>query len=788
MNDRVFHILGYDVIRRRLAECAVSQNGREACLAVYPETSRKKIDKMLVETREAESLLVASSNAPLISFDDTASEAARLRSGASLSCAELLRVMRLMKAAKHASRNIKTDEEKNIAKLPEICEGLFYDDSLITSIERSIINEEEVSDDASSELRLIRRRIKSENDAIRDKLTSILRSGEHAKHLQDDIVTMRNGRYVVPVKQEFRGQIKGLVHGQSSSGATLFIEPMSVVESNNKLKVLEEEEQREIERILMRLADELRPYTQQFIWNTEILTELDVIFAKASLSVKMKAFPPLVSEDRSIRIIKGRHPLIDPKTVIPVSFEMSDGKNAFIITGPNTGGKTATLKLVGLFALMMQSGMFLPAVQGTSLPVFSDVFADIGDEQSIEQSLSTFSSHMRNIIEIAENAESESLVLLDEPGAGTDPEEGAALAMAILRELALRGCSLFATTHYSEIKAFALTGDQFLNASMEFDADTLSPTYKLVTGVAGTSNALLISSRLGLPGSIIESARKFMREERLRFDDLLLQAERSKMQAIKELEHAKELERKAEETMHAAEKLEEEVAAKRAELIEKAKEQASEIVKKAREETEEIIKDMKKLGYMSQPEATKAIEKARNQLKEKKDALDKKLVNISRQSKLVDPAKLVLGDNVRVISMDAKATVEKLPDRKGNVGIRAGIMSLNIHYSDLELITEKKPSSKEVRRTQRIELQRKNIGMSINLTGKTVEEAIIELDQYFDDAFVSGLTEVTVIHGVGTGALRSGIHNYLRRHPHVAEYRLGKYGEGEAGVTIVKLK
>ena len=560
------------------------------------------------------------------------------------------------------------------------------------------------------------------------------------------------------------------------------------MESNNKLKELEEQEQREIERVLMMLSDLLRPYTQQIIWNVEILTELDVIFAKAALSAKQEAYPPVISENRDIVIVKGRHPQIDKKSVIPISLELTDGKNAFIITGPNTGGKTVTLKLVGLFALMMQSGMFLPASQGTKLPIFEQVFADIGDEQSIEQSLSTFSSHMKNIIEISENADDLSLVLLDEPGAGTDPEEGAALAMAILRELSGRGCSLFASTHYSEIKAFALTMEHFVNASMEFNADTLSPTYRLITGVAGTSNALLISSRLGLSDRIISSARNFMREERLKFDDLLLEAERTKAQALKDLERAKELEKQAEETMAAAEKLEEEIAAKRAVLLDKAKEQAAAIVKKAKDETEEIISDVKKLGFMNQSDATKAIEKARKQLKEKKDDLDKQVVRMNKPSKLVDPAKLVLGDEVRVISMDAKATVEKLPDRKGNVGIRAGIMFLSIHYSDLELITEKKPKQKEVRRMQRVELQRKNISMSINLTGLTVEEGIVELDQYLDDAFVSGLQQVTVIHGRGTGALRSGIHNYLRRHAHVESYRLGKYGEGEAGVTIVTLK
>ena len=784
MDERVARIVGFDTIKERLASCAMTANGKSMALALMPARTQKRAEKLLAETKEAEILLLAASAHPLMGFDDVSVEISRLRSGAALSCGELLRIMRLFRAAKRAQHSIGYDEERNLSILPDACEGLFYDDALIAAIDHAVMGEEQLADDASAELRSIRRRIRSENESIREKLQNIIRSNAQSKFLQDDIITMRNGRFVVPVKQEHRSQVKGLVHGQSASGATVFVEPMGVVESNNKLKLLEEEEKREIERILQFLSNQARPYVQQMVWNLEILTYLDVVFAKAALAVRMRAYPPALSE-RELRILRGRHPLIEEKTVVPVTLQMEQGCRALIITGPNTGGKTVTLKLIGLFAMMAQSGLFLPADEGTTLPVFREIFADIGDEQSIEQSLSTFSSHMKNIIEITEQASAASLVLIDELGAGTDPEEGAALAMAILKELALRGLMLFATTHYSEIKAFALTTPGFMNASMEFDVETLSPTFRLVAGVAGASNALLISERLGLSSSIICSAKQMMREERLRFDDMMLEAERTKTLAQKELAEAEEAKRKAEETIRTAAELEEEVNVKRATLIERAQEEAYDIVKEARDEAERVIKELKKLETLPQPERTKAVASARRTLAEKRDALEQRMKKGKKPAKHVDPGKLRLGDAVRVISLDVTGTVDKLPDAKGMVRVRAGIMKLNIPYTDLAPAPLPKG---EVKRTANVRVEPRTVGLSINLTGYTVDEALMELDKYLDDAFLSGRMEVSVIHGKGTGALRSGIHQYLKRHPHVKSFRLGRFGEGEDGVTIVTLK
>ena len=781
-DKKVFAKLSYDQILKKLAEKAISEGGRKLAGELVPTDHREKAERLMKETKEAETIALSAEAFPLRSYPQIGPELARLNSGASLSCAELLRVKNLMKAAKRAKKNIRLNEEREISLLPEIAGGLMYDDYLIETIDLSIESEDEVADGASSELRAIRKRMVKENELVREKLNNIIRGRETAKYLQESIITMRNGRYVVPVKVEYRSQINGLIHGESASGATLFIEPMSVVEANNRLKSLEEEERREIDRILKTLSDMARPSAEDMKYDYEILSYLDLVFAKAALGISMKANPVLFNDENTIDIRLGRHPLIDPKKVIPISVKSDQDQHTLIITGPNTGGKTVTLKMVGLFALMAQSGLFLPAESGTTLPVFQAVYADIGDEQSIEQSLSTFSSHMKNNIFILRKAYEGSLVLLDELGAGTDPEEGTALALAILDELNSRGVKLLATTHYSEIKAYALTAEGFENASMEFDAESLMPTYRLIMGVAGASNAFLISKRLGLKNEIIEKARGFMREERLQFDTLLREAERTKSKAERQLSRAKEIEIHAKEADAKAKKLEEQLEERRQRILEKAREEALRIVNEAREETEEIIREVKKLKKQSESDRTKTVEKARKTLETKREKLQKPK-KPGRKGNL-KAGDLAVGDSVRILSLNVDASVLTLPDAKGLVGVQAGIMKLNIPVSDLVLAQQKK----RVMRTSSVNLETKPISMSINLHGYNVEEAIVELDKYLDDAFLAGLKEVSVIHGKGTGALRSGVQSYLRHHPHVDKFRLGKYGEGETGVTIVYLK
>ena len=787
MDERVFQKLGFDKIRERLQAKTLSAPGAELAITLQPSGEPAAVANLLKETAEAEHIAMASVAYPMMGFDDIKEELGRLRAGAALSCAELLRVCRLHKAAKRAYKGIQP-EVGQVERLSEMAKDLWYDDILISRIEQAILSEEEVADNASPTLRDIRRKIKSENAAIREKLNSILRSKEKAAYLQEGIVTMREGRFVIPVKQEYRAQIPGLVHGQSSSGATLFIEPMGIVEANNHLRILEEEEKREIARILQELSDIAGAGVTELRQDIEILAYLDLVFAKASIGIEMRAFRPVMNTEQRIQILAGRHPLIDADKVIPVTVDVRKEVNTLIITGPNTGGKTVTLKLIGLFALMAQSGLFVPATEGSTLPVFSDVFADIGDEQSIEQSLSTFSSHMKNIIYILRHADAGSLVLLDEMGAGTDPEEGTALALAVLSELTDRGAHVFATTHYSEIKAYAMTADRFENASMEFDPNSLQPTFRLIMGVAGASNAFLISKRLGLKNDIIDRAKAFMREERLEFDSLMLHAERTRRDADQRMQRALELEKQAKEAEKKIKAVEKDLEERREKAIAKARQEAYEIVRQAKDEMEQVLKEARKTRRQTESEATKTTEKVRAEVNKKQERLKRQIEPPKRAvspAAKIDPKKLRVGEEVHIISLGADAVVQSLPDNKGLVSVQAGIMTLNIHYSDLQA---KQNTTRKVMRTSSVSLERKMVSLSINLHGYNVEEALIEVDKYLDDAFLAGLKEVSIIHGKGTGVLRSGIQQYLRKHPHVSSFRAGKYGEGEGGVTVVTLK
>lgn len=771
------------MILERLAEKTVSGAGTEAALKIVPEETFGAAEIAMQKTMEAETLLIKRPGYPMRSFSRIDAELKRMKTGASLSCGELLRVISVFRAAKEAAPLAKDEAAKLIR---ELARGLYYDGQALKRITDCVLSEDELADDASSELSRIRRAMRKENESIKEKLQSLIRSQGDSKYLQDSIITQRNGRYVVPVKSEYKGNVPGIVHEKSASGATFFIEPAGVVEANNRIRELEGEEAREVSRILAELTAMVSPFREELKADVEILTELDLLFAKASLGLEMKAVPVTFNQKKTVEITEGRHPLIDPKKVVPVTLHMKNGIHALVVTGPNTGGKTVTLKLVGLFAMMAQAGFFIPAKSPVRMPVFDGVFADIGDEQSIEQSLSTFSAHMKNIIFALHHAHGDSLVLLDELGAGTDPQEGSALAQAVLSELDSKGCTVIATTHIGELKVFAGEREGFENASMEFDAATLTPTYRLLMGVAGRSNALSISQKLGLPKHVLKSAREYMDQEHVEYSRLIETAEKAQSradkmmnQAYQALEEAKKERRRAEEE---AARLNE----KRKRMLEQANEKAIEILSDARETAEEVIKETKKLKKQGEAERTKTVKKVRDVLTDKRQNIEKHK-KLQKKTKTLEPDDIHAGDTVTILSMDAPATVLEPPNAKGMVRLQAGIMTVELHYTELAPVRGQ--AKKETAGANRIRLNTgKTVPFELDLHGQAVDDALIVLDKYLDDAFLAGYQEVRIVHGRGTGTLRNGVQQYLRTHPHVAKYRLGEYGEGGIGVTVVTLK
>ncbi len=775
--------LEFNRILEKLAERTVSEPGAIAARALSPQSDAAAVRLLMEQTMEAETLLIKRPSYPVCSFAAIGAELRRMKTGASLSGGEILRVNSVFRAAETAAPLAK-DETAHI--IPAMAKGLFYDDGLMKRVEDCVISDEEIADGASSELSRVRREMRKENEFIKNKLQSMIRSQGESKYLQDAIITQRNGRYVVPVKSEYKANVSGIVHEKSASGATLFIEPASVVEANNRIRELEAAEQKEIARILADLTASLNAYRDELRTDMEILTELDVLFAKASLGLAMKASPVVFNEDGEISVSAGRHPLIEEDKVVPVSLTLADGIRSLVITGPNTGGKTVTLKLIGLFAIMAQSGLMIPAKPPVKLPVFDGVFADIGDEQSIEQSLSTFSAHMKSIIFALKHAERRSLVLLDELGAGTDPQEGSALAQAVLTELMQKNSMVIATTHIGELKAFANEHKGFENASMEFDAATLTPTYRLMMGVAGHSNAILISQRLGLPKHVIEMAQGYMNAEHLEYGRLIEAAEQAEKRARKMQKDAREALSAAKEERRRAEQIAQKAAEKRKLILAKANEKAIEILDDAKETAEDAIAEAKQLGKQNEASRTVNTKKVRDTLSGKKQAIEQHKKQ-QKKGKTLKTEDIRVGDMVTILAMDAPATVLKLPNAKGMVRLQAGIMQVDMHVSELGPGQEEAP--KKGMRTSRVELApRTQVSMEIDLHGQAVDDALIILDKYLDDAFLSGLNEVTVIHGRGTGVLRKGVQEYLRTHPHVRNYRQGQYGEGDIGVTIVTLK
>ena len=715
----------------------------------------------------------------------------RLEIGGALSSAELLRICRLLKnAARVKSYGRHDTQEDSIDCLDAYFDQLNPLTLLSAEIERCIISEDELSDDASSTLKHIRRSIGVLNDKVHTTLSGLV-NGSLRTYLQDPIITMRGDRYCIPVKAEYRGQVQGLIHDQSSTGSTLFMEPMAVVKLNNDLKELYAKEQEEIQVILARLSEEAAQDIEALRTDYRTLTDLDFIFARGALALSMNGSRPVFNEEGRIHIREGRHPLLDQKSVVPITVSLGEDFSLLIITGPNTGGKTVSLKTVGLFTLMGQAGLHIPAGARSELAVFHQVYADIGDEQSIEQSLSTFSSHMTNIVSFLKKVDKQSLVLFDELGAGTDPTEGAALAIAILSHLHKQGIRTMATTHYSELKVYALSTPGVENACCEFDVESLRPTYRLLIGIPGKSNAFAISGKLGLPNYIIEDAKKRLSEQDISFEDLLSDLETSRRTIEKERAEIAAYRREAESLKEQAAQRQAKLDEQRDRIIREANEKANAILREAKEVADETIRNFHKFGKENISAAE--MEKERERLRKKiKDTSSASSLGSQKPKKAHKPSDFKLGESVKVLSMNLAGTVSSLPDSRGNVTVQMGILRSQVHISDLEIIEEPSPyTAKKFSRTSKGKIAMgKSLSVSpeINLLGKTVDEAVTELDKYLDDALLSHLNTVRVVHGKGTGALRKGIHEYLRRQKHVKSYRLAEFGEGDAGVTVVELK
>lgn len=781
--DRALRVLEFTKIRQKLAVHALTDPGKEKCLALRPYDDFSDVRHALDETEEACVLLSYLGGSPLVGFPDVREQIALAQKGASLSPRALLDVAACLRAARAARASLVRDRE-DTPILTGLASRLTPLDSVENDISAAIMSEEEIADRASSELNQIRRQIRSANERMREKLNQMIHSSSFAKNLQDNIITMRGDRYCIPVKAECRANVPGLVHDQSATGATLFIEPMFLVELGNDLKQLRAKEQQEIARILQELSNRLAPHADSLFMNLDVLTHLDFAFAKGLLAKEMRACLPKMNTKGYLKIVRGRHPLIDPDKVVPSDLWLGENFTTLIITGPNTGGKTVTLKTVGLFTLMAQSGLHVPAELGTELSVFGRVFADIGDEQSIEQSLSTFSSHMTNIVEIVSTVRENDLVLFDELGAGTDPTEGAALARSILQSLLDRHIRTMATTHYSELKAFALSTKGVENASVEFDVESLRPTYRLSIGIPGKSNAFEISRKLGLPETLIDSAKALLSQEDIRFEDVIANAEYHRQIAEREREIAQETRRETVRLRDEAEQLRREIEQSRDKSMKKAKDEARRVMENARREADGIIRELKAMKKQAQtPEHE--VQRLKKRMEDGIDALSEGLSEKSAVN-FTPPKSVRAGDAVEIVHLGTKGTVLSPADRNGEVQVQAGIIKMKAHISQLRLIEPEKP--KQSRVLNKTSAARPAVPMETDVRGMNLEEAIGAVDTYLAEATLAGLSEVSIIHGKGTGVLRAGIQRHLKGHMNVKKYRDGMYGEGEQGVTIVTLK
>ena len=797
MNDKALRILEYHKIINLLVDKATSQPGKDVCRKLAPMTELSEIEEAQQQTADAFTRLIKGGRIHFSDNKDISFSIKSLEIGSNLSASELLKIASSLACVGRAKSYARTERDEEIAdSLNPLFDELEPLTPLQNEINRCIISEEEIADDASPNLKRIRRSINQTNDKIHSQLTNMVNTS-YRTYLQDAVITMRNNRYCIPVKSEYKGNVPGMVHDQSSTGSTLFIEPAAIVSLNNQLKELALQEKEEIEVILATLSASASEHVAALSHNLKLLTRLDFIFAKAGLAIDMNASRPLFNNDHYIQIRKGRHPLLDKKKVVPIDITLGKDFDLLIVTGPNTGGKTVSLKTVGLFTLMGQAGLHIPALDRSELAVFTQVYADIGDEQSIEQNLSTFSAHMTNTISILEHADENSLCLFDELGAGTDPTEGAALAIAILKHLHDRGIRTMATTHYSELKVFALTTSYVENACCEFDVETLRPTYRLLIGIPGKSNAFAISSKLGLSNEIIESAKQHISEEDESFEDLLADLENSRKTIEKE---RAEIESYKIEISSLKDKLtqkQERLDAQKDRILKEANEEARQILQDAKDVADETIRNFQKYNSgTSMKEMEKARTKVRDKINEKNSKISQQAANPTH--KILKPSQIKPGDMVKVVSMGLKGTVSSMPDAKGDMFVQCGIIRSKVNIKDLVLINEdampNNPYKKQTGRTTRSNTSRigaaktSTFSMEINLLGKTVDEAISELDKYLDDAYLSHAPSVRIVHGKGTGALRAAVQRHLKSIPYIKSFHLGEYGEGDAGVTIAEFK
>lgn len=792
MREKTIRILEYNKILTKLEEQAGSEMAKKVVSGLRPFHEIPVIRDMLMETTEAVRLILHKGPLPLGGFYDIEDSLHRARKGGSLTMKQLLQIHFNLSLARRVTTFLKSDLPP-LPVIQSIGEVIAVHKNLEDEIDRCILSEDEMADNASPELKQIRRAILRQNDALKSKINHIINSAENRTMLQDAIVTVRDGRYVIPVKQEHRGKFPGIVHDQSSTGATVFIEPQVIVNLNNELRQLELQEKAEIERILAELTARVAEHYHDLLNNQKLLVQLDVIMAKGKLSMLQHGEEPQISEDGELVLKEARHPLLDPKKVVPIDLSIGGSYNTLVITGPNTGGKTVTLKTAGLLSMMAQTGLHIPAAGGSRIPVWKDIFADIGDEQSIEQSLSTFSSHMTNIVDIVKHAGEGCLVLVDELGAGTDPTEGAALAIAILEDLEKKGAATIATTHYTELKKYAISTEGVENASMEFNVETLSPTYRLAIGVPGKSNAFEISQKLGLPGEIIETSRRLLDGGDIQFEEVISALEADKKAAEEERDEAvrlnQEMKIRKEELEQQAKKLEE----KKTEILNKAKEEARQILQEAKDvskEVQEELRELKKIESLGQ--RNRIFDENRKKLRDATGKYREKVIREVNDNP-VSAEELRLGDRVKVLSLGQNGEIVTLPDEKGELTVQVGILKAKVNLDDIMLI---EGGALDVNRPRKVrknygsmyKTKTQNVSISIDVRGKSLDDAVMDVDKYLDDATMAGLKEVTIIHGRGEGILRKGLQEMMRSHKHVKRFRKGNFDEGGDGVTVVTLK
>lgn len=793
--NKAFKILEFDKILERLMSYTDSSDVKKRILDLKPYKEINDAKNAQKETTEAMSTLLKLGSPPVnLSVENVLGAVKRTEMDGVLHAKELLDISRLLYVARRMKSYI-SESSSECTVLHEIEENIITAKQLEDKINSCILSENEIADDASPELNTIRRKIRNLNGKIKETLDSMVRSTHYKKFLQDPIVTMRSDRYVIPVKSEYRGEVNGIVHDTSSSGATLFIEPMSVVNSNNEIRDLHTKEQQEIERILAELSVLVSENSHTIFVDYKNVTNLDFIFCKGRLSLDMDANEPVLNDKGIIRYKKARHPLIDKDKVVANDIFLGGDYDTLVVTGPNTGGKTVTLKTIGLFSIMAASGLHIPVQENSEAAIFKKVFADIGDEQSIEQSLSTFSSHMVNIVNILENVDMDSLVLFDELGAGTDPTEGAALAIAILEFLRERKVTTVATTHYSELKLYALSEDGVENASCEFDVATLQPTYKLLIGVPGKSNAFAISRRLGLDERVINRANEILSDEDIKFEDVITDLEQNRARARQEADDASRMKRELKDLRRQLENERIKLKENKSRILEEARREAKILVMDAKEEANEIIRDLEKMRQkgISDGNLNKKTAAMRDKLKKKEDTIDAAMARAAKPKKtyVQPPKNLKPGTLVKIVDMNQEATVLKEPDKNGNVRVQAGIIKMDVHVTNLRIAEENKSkelADKYVRNTRAFESKSKNVSTEVDVRGQNLEEAWMNVEKFLDDCYLAGISPVSIIHGKGTGTLRKGLQGYMKKHRYVKSFRNGRYGEGEDGVTIVELK